>query len=123
MWKLMLIAGAGGFIGTSCRFLINRLFLVVWKAPFPLATFTINILGCFLFGILMGVFQRHLNLPDWINPFLVVGFCGGFTTFSTFSYEAFNLGTNGFPIISLLYMGASVILGLIAVWWGMTIMS
>ena len=117
----MFCAGAGGFVGTCCRFLINRLFLVVWNAPFPLATFVINILGCFIFGLLNGWIGRLGLLSPRYNALLLVGFCGGFTTFSTFSNEAFNLGLNGETLISLVYIVGSVIAGLFAVWLGLTL--
>ena len=117
----MFIAGAGGFVGTCCRFLVNRLFLFVWKAPFPLATFTINILGCFLFGFLTGLLSKSGVIPPRLNALLITGFCGGFTTFSTFSFESFNLGINGELVQSIIYMISSMAIGLLAVWLGMLI--
>lgn len=119
MFRLMLLAGVGGFAGTCCRFLINRLFLGVWKAPFPLATFTINILGCFIFGLLMGFLGKNGIVSPKLNAFLIVGFCGGFTTFSTFSNEAFNLANNGGGFISVMYISLSVIVGIFALWIGL----
>ena len=115
----MLLAGAGGFVGTCCRFLINKLFLIVWRAPFPLATFIINVLGCFIFGLLSGILSRNGIISPRLNALLIVGFCGGFTTFSTFANEAFNLSQNGQIATSLLYILGSVIIGLFAVWFGM----
>lgn len=121
MWKLVLLTGVGGFFGTIARFLINRLFLVIWKAPFPLATFTINIIGCFLFGLLCGVLNKNNVMPPEVNALLMVGFCGGFTTFSTFSFESFSLLQSGQAVISLAYMAVSVILGIVAVWFGLAL--
>ena len=121
MIKLMLLAGAGGFIGTCCRYLTNRLYLTYFKTTLPLATFTVNILGCFLVGLILGMMNRVGLISPKLNAFLVVGFCGGFTTFSTFSYETFTLGMNGELLLSLLYIGTSIILGLIAVWLGLII--
>ena len=121
MWRLLLLAGVGGFFGTCCRFLINRLFLVYWKASFPLATFTINVIGCFLFGILFGLIGRSGMLSPKLNALLIVGFCGGFTTFSTFSFESFSLANTGEVMVSLFYMAASVIIGFLAVWVGLMI--
>ena len=114
--KFMLIAGTGGFVGTCCRFLINRLFLSFWKLPFPLATFTINILGCFIFGIIIGILSKQGGIDPKINALLIVGFCGGFTTFSTFSFESFSLASNGEFLISFVYISASVIAGFLAIW-------
>lgn len=121
MIKLMLLAGAGGFIGTCCRYLTNRLYLTYFKTTLPLATFTVNILGCFLVGLILGLMNRVGVVSPKLNAFLVVGFCGGFTTFSTFSYETFTLGMNGELLLSLFYIGTSIILGLIAVWLGLII--
>ena len=123
MFKLMLMAGIGGFVGTCCRFLINRLFLSFWKLPFPMATFIINILGCLAFGLLGGWLQKSGLLQPKLNALLIVGFCGGFTTFSTFSFESLSLGMNGEVFISFLYIALSIILGLLATWLGMIVSS
>lgn len=117
----MFLAGAGGFFGTCIRFLINRLFLIIWKAPFPLATFTINILGCFIFGILFGLLGKNGIISPKLNALLIVGFCGGFTTFSTFSFETYTLGLSGSLLSSLLYILLSVCLGFLMVWLGLLI--
>ena len=123
MWKLMLLAGTGGFIGTCCRFLVNRLYLNCFKTTLPLATFTVNILGCLIVGLIIGALNKGGVLSPRLNAFLVVGFCGGFTTFSTFSYESLTLGFNGEALTSLIYMIASLILGLIAVFIGLHLSS
>ena len=121
MWKLMLLAGAGGFVGTCCRFLINRLCSIYYTNLFPLATFLINVIGCLIFGLLFGLLNKNGIVPPKWNALLVVGFCGGFTTFSTFSFESMNLGLNGEWFLSLSYIIGSVILGLLAVWVGIQI--
>ena len=119
MWKLLVLAGIGGFLGTVCRFLVNRLFMFYWKISFPLATFTINVVGCFLFGLLFGLMAKTGNIPAKLYNFLIVGFCGGFTTFSTFSFESFNLSLSGDSLISIFYVISSVTLGILAVWLGL----
>ena len=121
MFKLMLLAGIGGFLGTCCRFLTNRLYLTYFKTSLPLATFTVNILGCFILGLILGLLNKNCVASPKINTFLVVGFCGGFTTFSTFSFETFSLATNGGILTSFLYVAVSVVIGFIAVWLGLTI--
>lgn len=118
MFKLMLLAGIGGFFGTCCRYLTNRLYITYFKTSLPLATFTVNILGCFILGLILGLMNKAGVVSPKINAFLVVGFCGGFTTFSTFSNESFSLIINGQPLTSVLYMAGSMIIGLIAVWLG-----
>lgn len=117
----MFYAGLGGFFGTSARFLINRLVASFWKLPFPLATFTINVIGCLAFGLILGAMQKTGNISPRLNALLIVGFCGGFTTFSTFSYESLTLGFNVNSLLSLIYVCGSVTLGLIATWIGLQI--
>ena len=117
----MLLAGAGGFVGTCCRYLTNRLYLTYFKTTLPLATFTVNILGCFILGLIVGLLNRNGIFSDKVNALLVVGFCGGFTTFSTFSSETFNLGLSGETLTSFLYVVVSIIAGLMAVWLGQII--
>lgn len=121
MLKLMLFAGLGGFFGTCCRYLTNRLYLAYFNSSLPLATFTVNVVGCLLLGIIIGFMNKAGIVSPKINALLVVGFCGGFTTFSTFSYETFSLGLNGAAFTSILYIAASIVCGLIAVWLGFAI--
>ena len=117
----MLLAGIGGFVGTCCRFLVNKLFVNIWKTTFPMATFTVNILGCFLLGLIVGLISKNLGVSPRLNALLVVGFCGGFTTFSTFSLESYSLGINGYSFLSLFYILISVLVGLFALWLGIII--
>lgn len=121
MWKLILLAGTGGFLGTCCRYLTNRLYLTYFKTTLPLATFTVNVLGCLILGLIIGLMNRAGVVSPKMNAFLVVGFCGGFTTFSTFSYETLTLASTGQSLLSLLYIAASIIIGLLAVWIGIQI--
>ena len=91
MIRSIILVGLGGGLGSIFRYLtaviINRHFSFL----FPLATFLVNLLGCFLIGIFLGLFERQ----QWTDPdlkyFLVIGFCGGYTTFSTFALENINL--------------------------------
>lgn len=119
----MLIAGLGGFFGTCARFIINKLFVSFWDQSFPLATFIINISGCFIFGVIAGLLQKIGILNPNINAFLIVGFCGGFTTFSTFSFEAFSLLSSGEIYTSIFYVIISIIAGVLATWFGLTLSS
>ena len=123
LFRLMLLAGCGGFLGTCCRYLTNRLYLSYFNTTLPFATFTVNILGCFIVGLILGFLNKSGIVSPKLNAFLVVGFCGGFTTFSTFSFETFTLGLNGEFITSILYVVASIIAGLLAVWFAMLIIS
>ncbi len=94
MVKSLLIAGFGGFVGTALRFLITRYIQVSYISVFPWGTFTVNILGSFLIGIFLGISEKgNFMSPEW-RIFLTVGVCGGFTTFSSLSNDAFILLQN-----------------------------
>lgn len=118
MIKLILIAGAGGFIGTVSRFLASRYFQNLFLSAFPFGTFIVNVTGCLLIGIIYGIAQKGSILtPEW-RMFLTVGFCGGFTTFSTFANENLALLKDGNFFYFALYTGLSVFLGLMATFLG-----
>ncbi len=83
MLKGMLIAGAGGFLGTCLRYLTGRFFQSVAPSGIlPWGTFAVNMLGCLLIGVCCGWAERNGWLSPAVHLFLVTGFCGGFTTFS-----------------------------------------
>ena len=86
MLKDILLVGAGSFLGGIARYLVSLLMKGV-SGAFPWATMTVNIAGCLLIGVLWAVFSRS-TASSQLNLLLTVGFCGGFTTFSTFSKEA-----------------------------------
>ena len=122
MVKSLLIVGFGGFIGTAFRFLISRYIQVSFTSVFPWGTFIVNILGSLLLGIFFGISEKgNFMTPEW-RIFLTVGFCGGFTTLSSLSNEAFLLLQNKDWIRFALYPSFSFFLGLISVFLGRTIM-
>lgn len=118
MIKSMLLVGLGGFFGTCGRFAMYRLCGLIWSASFPLGTFAVNIIGCFLFGLLSGVTEKTNILSATQSAMLITGFCGGFTTFSTFAGDICNLGGKGEWGVSAFYLALSVILGICMVWLG-----
>lgn len=122
MFKAMLIAGAGGFIGTCGRYLIGRWCSWMFNGSFPLGTFMVNIIGCFPFGLLFGLLERHDVATPHANVLLITGFCGGFTTFSSFANDMFDLGGSGHWPSLALYLSASVVCGVALVWLGRAIM-
>jgi fluoride exporter len=112
--KEVLLLGAGGFIGTIMRYSIQQLVHRHLLVVFPLGTFIINITGCLLIGILYGIANRHTWLtPEW-RLFLITGLCGGYTTFSAFSYEGLELLRQGNYGYFSMYAILSVVLGILA---------
>lgn len=120
MLRAILIVGSGSFIGGALRYLISQMMKPV-GAGFPYGTFCVNILGCFLIGLLYGLFAKYSSTSsDWCL-LLTTGLCGGFTTFSTFCNESVSMMQNGNWGSLALYIGGSVALGLLAVVLGSSI--
>jgi len=118
MIKTLLIVGAGGFIGTVFRFVIARYFQFNYNTVFPWSTFVINIIGCLLIGLIYGITEKGDFLSSDTRLFLTVGICGGFTTFSTFSNDAFLLVQDQEWVRFALYTSLSIFIGLMAVYFG-----
>lgn len=115
--KEILYVFLGGGIGSVARYLLGKLVGSGWPMDFPLATFLTNIAGCFLVGLSGAWIVRHCLQEEW-RLFLVVGLCGGFTTFSTFGKESLALMQDGHILWLCLYVLASVAFGIVAVWAG-----
>ena len=115
----MLLVAVGSGLGGVLRYLVPG--WIGAAKGFPWATLTVNVGGSLLIGILSGLLARHGgSSAEAVRAFAVVGFCGGFTTFSTFSNETFRLMENGQWWFASAYAGASVAAGLGAValgWW------
>ncbi len=106
--------GIGGFLGAISRYGVALWIGQRWGRNFPLGTFLINISGSFLIGLLMSLFtERFMVNPQW-RLFLVVGFLGAYTTFSTFEYETGTLVKDGEWLIAMLNVILSVSVGFIA---------
>jgi CrcB protein len=115
MWKNILLVAFGGGVGSALRYLTSVWIGRAWpQASFPWATLTANVLGCFLIGFLMA---KWPGSGPW-KLLLVTGFCGGYTTFSTFALENHTLVGQAMSGTALLYLLASVMLGWLAVWAG-----
>lgn len=114
----MLIAGVGGFVGTCGRFLIRKWSLEIFHGPFPLGTFLVNVIGCFLIGIFFGLLEKTHVMTPGENVLLITGFCGGFTTFSTFADDIWVLGNKGDWGMAAAYLAATVVIGILLVWAG-----
>ena len=118
MLKQLLLIGAGGFIGSVARFLISRLNTRIDWLSIPIGTLTVNVLGSLLIGFLIGISEKSPVLTVEWRMFLMVGLCGGFTTFSSFTGENLVLLKNGQILPLLLYTALSVFLGFVAVYLG-----
>ena len=93
MLKSILLVGAGSFVGGALRYVISL--LVRPSGGFPLSTFIVNIAGCLLIGLLYGLFSRFSSTSGSLCLLLTTGFCGGFTTFSTFSSDVVRMLKSG----------------------------
>ncbi len=117
MLKTLLFIGMGSFTGGILRYLISRYAQNYQITSFPLGTFLVNVLGCFAIGLFYGLFERGNLMNPNLRMFLTVGFCGGFTTFSTFMNENFQLKNDNFFYLSL-YVTLSLFLGFVMLYLG-----
>lgn len=121
MLKTLLLVGSGSFIGGVLRYLISKMLQLWAPSAFPLGTFVVNILGCLAIGLFYGLFERHHSVSTDLRLFLTVGFCGGFTTFSTFVNENFLLLRQGDFTLTAVYAALSLLTGLLMLYAGQTL--
>ena len=117
-----LMVGMGGFVGSVCRLLVYEASKLMFSSPWlPYATLTVNIVGCFIIGLLGGISEvRQIFTPE-LRCLVFVGFLGGFTTFSTFGLEIFAMLSDGRPLAALTCIATHLIFGVAAVWLGWTL--
>ncbi|UAY56081.1 fluoride efflux transporter CrcB [Arachidicoccus terrestris] len=118
MVKSVLLVALGGGIGSVCRYLLQVGVSRIAPLSFPTGTLAVNIIGCFAIGLLYGLTARLPAFNIQWRLFLITGICGGFTTFSSFSYEGVSLIAERNFLYFFMYLGCSVILGLLATWIG-----
>jgi fluoride exporter len=121
LWKDILLVGLGGGAGSVARFLCQRGVQVFYPHAFPFGTMLVNVAGCILIGILIGLFEKgEIVKPEW-RLLLATGFCGGFTTFSAFAAENVQLLKDGRLLYFSIYTVASVVLGILGTYLGITL--
>lgn len=119
MLKNILLVALGGAAGSVARYLLSRAVQGTMLSAFPFGTMTVNVLGCLMLGAVCGPADGGLGMSRGLRLMLTMGFCGGFTTFSTFMNESASLMRAGNALMAAAYIGASVMLGLLAVFLGM----
>ena len=114
MIRHLLLVGMGGAAGSIARYLCQRWVSANFQHSFPWGTFLVNFAGCLLIGLLWGISLKSFERNEQLKLLLMVGFCGGYTTFSAFTLEGMQLINQGRFLIFTLYFALSVLLGLFA---------
>ena len=111
MFKAMFLAGVGGFVGTCLRYLTGKLCHLLVVGSFPLGTFVVNVVGSLIIGLFLGAAERTNAITPAISALLITGFCGGFTTFSSFANDMYVLLQARHWPVMILYVSLSLVLG------------
>lgn len=119
--KIVLLVGFGSFIGGMSRYLVTLFVQNKVLSTFPYGTLAVNIIGCFLIGVIYGLTERGNMNPEW-RLFLATGIMGGFTTFSSFSNETVSMLRDAEYVPAFSYVAFSVIFGLVATFGGISLM-
>lgn len=115
MFRQLLLVALGGALGSVLRYFTALLLARHYTGSIPLATLVVNLVGCFLIGLLIGLCSETTPL----RLLFITGFCGGFTTFSTFTAESYTMFREGAYGLALLYIAGSVLIGLLALGIGL----
>lgn len=116
MLKAILLVGLGSAGGGILRFLIGKWAHSLIATSFPLGTMIVNILGCFIIGLIYSIFSKNSAADANMQLLLATGFCGGFTTFSSFMHENYVMLENGNFLQLALYTILSIVLGMLALY-------
>lgn len=115
MLKSLLVVGSGSFVGGSLRYLLSIYMRNVCGQGFPWGTLAVNLLGCFVFGIIFAIFSKNSTTDNTLCLLLTTGVGGGFTTFSTFANESVQMLQNGNIAGFIGYVATSIIAGFLLV--------
>jgi protein CrcB len=107
----------GGAVGALCRMALGE-WVMTKVSSFPYGTVVVNLIGCLIIGLVLGLYMQKPDLPQWARFFLVVGGLGAFTTFSTFAFEMLQLMMAESYVQALFYGFVQVVGGLILCWFG-----
>lgn len=121
MLKNIILVAVGGAFGSVARYLLSHAVQDSALSPFPLGTMAVNVLGCLLIGVVCGLAAAGGVIGSDMKLLLTAGFCGGFTTFSTFVNESLSMLKGGDMLLCAAYMGGSAALGLLAAAAGLQI--
>lgn len=119
--KQVLFVGLGGAAGSILRYLTSIITMKYYSTSFPIATLIVNVVGCFVAGLIFGLISQDTTEAQNLKLLLLTGFCGGFTTFSAFALENVKLMNSGNTTTAVVYTGTSIAAGLLAVWIGLLI--
>ena len=117
----ILLVALGGALGSVARYLFSLTVLRVTGSLFPFGTFAVNVVGCFVFGLIAGAAEQRVPLSPDLRRFLLVGVLGGFTTFSSYAFESFGLMRDGQFAWASINVAGQVLAGLVGMWGGYVI--
>ncbi|MGE5198281.1 MAG: fluoride efflux transporter CrcB [Rhodospirillaceae bacterium] len=109
---------AGGAVGAAARYTLAGIVHRFTSASFPYGTFAVNMIGCLLFGLIFGLTEQRFQIPPAVRAFLLVGVLGGFTTFSSYAFESFQLLRDAEYFRASANVAGQVVLGLVCFWLG-----
>lgn len=116
--KNIILVILGSSLGGASRYVVSEIIKQKTAFKFPLGTFMVNLIGCFIIGIVYGYVSRSTEDSNDIKLLLATGFCGGFTTFSAFAAENMALLKTGNQVTAISYIVLSVVLGILATFLG-----